>query len=625
MATSETARQIQQARAELRRLNKEMEAFAQHAQAAGNQGGKGFKKRFLAATGEVFKEFAKGAATQLGASLVQKFFEKGQQVGKSFGRAFKRSAKKELDTASAELASGGGGGGGGGFGGLWKGVAISAAAVGLVAGKTLVGSIREAMDAEKLTISLEALQPGRGGDLFKTFRADALRTGMDIEDLAGNVRKFLALGFDEKGALKLNRAILDVSGGMGLTQEDANGLGLALAQIAAKGTASMEELRGQIAERGVPILQLLADKLTGGDQGALMKLVSQGKVAADVVIDAFSNLEGPLAKFAGGADRMGQSGAGLFGRLKQELKDLLRVGGESLLPEIKPLLEDAIGLVGRLKEDATAFGAQLAEGIGTVRAALNELSFGEIFQLAGLALKRAFLAALDVLARGAAAIFASFQRQDFLVGLEQRMKDAATIFKIEMLSAVEAVLRSMADDSPLGDRFAMAAGGVGRARIQAMMDQEDEAAAQARKGTAEYDPLGILKEEFAKAKSMFGLSAEDQAALDQLTARVEQRRGEDLAARTPTGGPVVTDSGSSGGGQQQKAAFDPRAMIGGGIANALSLIGGGGSAVILQKQVDLQEQMARNQAKTNEKLDKIVENTQPRTPRGPIATRPKFA
>lgn len=618
MPGDRTVQQIRQARSELRSLNRDLDRFTDRAREAGDKGGQSFGKKFKAAAVAGVREMAKGAASQLGASLVQKFFERGESGGRGFGRGFKRAAKRELDTAAAEIAPSVGGGGM--SAGIWKGVAIGAAVVGIAAGKTLIASIKEAMGQESLTLSLNALQPGRGGDLFNAFRADALRTGMDIEDMAGNVRKFLALGFDEKGAMKLNRAILDVAGGMGLTQEDAKGLGMALAQISAKGTAAMEELRGQIAERGIPIFELLATKL-GVGQAELMKMIAAGKVSADTVIDAFSNMEGPLAKFSGGADRLGQSGAGMVARIKQQLIDLLRVGGESILPELKPALEDAIGLIERMKEGAAQFGQKIAEGIGYVRATLQELSMGEIFQLAGLALKNAFLEALDVLARGTSAIFASLQREDFTTSLEQRLRDAASVFKIEMLGAVEAVLRALSDDSPMGDRFAIGASAVAQARMRAMFDQEDE---QARRGAITADPLAILKQEFGKAKSIFGLSAEDQGAMDDLLARIQDRRDTNVAAQSTGAAPAVPVAGPVAA-TPKAAAPDPRALLGGGIANALSLLGGGGSTVILQKQVDLATQTNRKIDETNRRLDEIAKNTKPQPQRGPISMRPTFS
>ena len=618
MPGDRTVQQIRQARAELRNLNRDLDRFSDRAREAGDRGGSSFAKKFKAAASAGVKEMAKGAAAQLGASLVQRFFERGESSGKGFGRGFKRGAKKEIDIASAEIAPSGGGGA---MGGIWKGVAISAAVVGLAAGKTLIASIKEAMGQETLTVSLDALQPGRGKGLFEAFRADALRTGVDIEDMAGNVRKFLALGFDETGAMKLNRAILDVAGGMGLTQEDAKGLGLALAQVAAKGTASMEELRGQIAERGIPIFELLATKL-GVTQGELMKMIAAGKVSADTVIEAFSGMEGPLAKFSGGAERMGKTGAGMIARIKQELLDLLRVGGEAILPELKPILDDAIGLIKAMKDDAAEFGKNLAEALGSVRAAMQELSMGEIFQLAGLSLKKAFLEAVDVLARGTAALIASLDRQDFMVGIEQRMKDAATIFKIEMLAALSQIFGSMGGSGMLGRKFEAMGMGFGAAGIAARERFKKQKAARDAK-TEGADPLEIFKEEFKKARSSMGLSEADQSEMDALLGRIRRRRAQNVTTQTgetdtPPPAPGTTQTGPA------KPAFDPMALIGGGIANALSLLGGGGSTVILQRQVDLAEQTNSKIDETNRKLQALIDK-KPETPRGPLHMRPKFS
>jgi len=217
------------------------------------------------------------------------------------------------------------------------------------------------------------------------------------------------------------------------------------------------------------------------------------------------------------------------------------------------------------------------------------------------------------------AIIASLQRADFMTGLDQRMRDAATTFKIEMLSAVEMILRAMASDSALGDRFGIMAAAAGQSRIQAMMDQEDDAAA--RGGAVPPDPLAILREEFGKVASMFGIGDTDRAEMAGLIDRVSRRRAENVAAQT-TAAPLIVEPTKTAA--PEKAPFDPRAVIGGGIANALSLIGGGGSTVILQKQVDLATQTNRKLDATNQRLDEIARNTRAPASRGPIAPRPRF-
>lgn len=616
MPGDRTTRQIRDARAELRQLNRELDRFADKAQQSGNKGGQSFGQRFKKGALSGLKEMAKGAAFQLGASLVERFFKAGEAGGRGFGRGFKRAAKKEIDAAGATLAPAGGGAMNAG---LWKGVAIGAAVVGLAAGKTLVDSIREGMGQEQLTMSLDALTGGAGGGrVFEALRTDALRTGVEIEGMADNVRKFLAMGFDEGAALKLNRAILDVAGGMGLTTEDAKLLGMALSQVAAKGVASMEELRGQIAERGVPVFELLAGKL-GVTQAELFKLIAAGKVSASTLIDSFSNLEGPLAKFAGGAERLGKTGGGLFSRLKQEWVDLKRVFGEQVLPELKPVLEDALGLLAGFKEEARAWGASLGEALGVVRAGMQELSFAEMFRLAGLQLKEAFLTALDALARGMVAVFRAFQDPEFLPGLEDRLREAGQIFKAEMLRAVADMYALLGEGL---NSQTMRGLSVGAGAAAAEIDRERRDSSGAVGGA---DLLAVLKREFEAAGSMFGDSiAEARAESAGLAGRVTRRREANVAAQTAASGEAAPVAAASGPAVPEKAPFDPGAILGGGIANALSAIGGGGSTVILQRQVDLAQQTNRKIDDTNRKLDEIARNTKPVTPRGPIAARQKF-
>lgn len=618
MPSDRTLRQIREARVELRNLNRDLDRFSDRARTAGAKGGRGFGQRFKSLAIAGAKEMARGAVFAVGEHLARKFLNRGEQGGRAYGRGFKSAAKRELDNAS----TGGAGGGLFSSANLWKGAAIGAAAVGLVAGKAFIGSVKEAMAEERLTMSFESLgdSVGGGGRLFESLRQDALRTGVDIEGMSDNVRKFLAMGFDETAAMKLNRSILDVAGGMGLTTTDAKLLGMALSQVAAKGVASMEELRGQIAERGVPVFELLAGKLQV-TQAELFKLIAAGKVTSDTLIEGFSNLEGPLAKFAGGADRLGKTGGGLFARIGQQAEDLKRAFGAAILPELKPILEDAIGLIAGMKEQAKLFGEEVAAAIGFLRAGLQELSAGEIFQLAGLALKEAFLSAMDVLARGMVAIFASFQRADFLTGLEQRMREAALIFKEELLRGMSAVFAAVGQTPGMG--FMGEVGEEMSRGADAASWNRDRDRRLAERNNRDYDPLSILKDEFAKVGSMFGLSDQDKTTMDRLIGRVKKRRAQNQADQvTPEPAPSGGDSTQA---PAQKAPFDPSGLIGGGIANALSLIGGGGSTVILQKQVDLATETNRKIDATNAKLDQVITNTKQTPTRGPLKTRPTFS
>lgn len=253
-------------------------------------------------------------------------------------------------------------------------------------------------DIERTGIALEALT-GSGDTAKKVLddmRATWLRTGVAIEQQAPTIQKFLALGFSPGDAVKLQKNILDVAGAVGMTADEANLLGSALAQVKAKGTVAMEELRQQIAEKGVPVFEALADKM-GVTQAALIKMVSDGKVPADDLLSIFLNMEGAFGKFVGGANRMGMSFLGLINRLKGSWNLLLAEFAAPIVDSLKPLMLDALGVIESFKASAREAGKVVGDAL---LGAFALVKTGNTQALFAAGMKMAMAAAVDVLMRG---------------------------------------------------------------------------------------------------------------------------------------------------------------------------------------------------------------------------------
>jgi hypothetical protein len=400
-----TAEEINAARRSLTAFRGEFQRFTGWAGNAGRAAAKSFGKNFKSIAVFTLTELARGALPAIGARIVENWGKTGTKAGKSFGKRAKKAATDEMQSFSAKM-------GGGASLDLKNFLKITGAtALAAMIYQEVKSSFDAAIEQERITISLDALSvDGTGGSrIFEALRGDALRTGIDVSSQAGIVQKMMAQGIDESGALALNRAMLDIAGGTGLTTAEVELLGNALAQVKGKGQAALEELRGQIAEKGVPIFEALRQRFNADTVGEVFDAISAGKVTADDVLDTFKNLEGPFARFLGASDRLGQTGGGLINRLKQEAEDLKRVFAAEVMPELKPALEYAIGLIQRMKEGAKEFGTELANALGYAQAAFESLSLGEMLQMAGLALKEKLLEAFDAGQRGAAALFAAMR------------------------------------------------------------------------------------------------------------------------------------------------------------------------------------------------------------------------
>lgn len=217
---------------------------------------------------------------------------------------------------------------------------------------------------ERTKIALEALTGSttEADRVMDGMRATWEKTGVEVSAQARTIQKFLALGFSVDDATKLQRNILDVAGAVGMTTTEADLLGSALAQVKAKGVVSMEELRQQIAEKGVPVFEELAKKI-GVSQGALIDMVSAGKVPAQELIDIFLNMEGSFARFEGGAEKLGSTWGGMLARIGAQWRLLLADFAAPINEALKPALGQAIEWLKSMRPLAVQFGQALADGV----------------------------------------------------------------------------------------------------------------------------------------------------------------------------------------------------------------------------------------------------------------------
>jgi tape measure domain-containing protein len=232
--------------------------------------------------------------------------------------------------------------------------------------KTLTGSAKEA------------------ARVMEELRLQSRKTGADLEGSSSTTKRFIALGFSPDEALKLNRSILDVAGAVGMTRTEATLLGAALAQVQAKGTVSMEELRQQIAEKGVPVIEELAKKL-GVSTGALIKMVEQGKVKSKELIDIFMNMEGGFARFRGGAEAMTKTLPGAIDRLKAVWNDLLIDIGKPVNEAITPFINGLSNMLEKLKPFAVEFGTMVGNAFKILYQSIADGSIGQLLALVLLA------------------------------------------------------------------------------------------------------------------------------------------------------------------------------------------------------------------------------------------------
>ncbi|WP_167747430.1 tape measure protein, partial [Eikenella corrodens] len=147
---------------------------------------------------------------------------------------------------------------------------------------------------------------------------------------------------------------------MNLSADEANGVFLALSQIAGKGKVSMEELRGQLGERLSPAMAIAA-KSMGVTTAELEKMVESGISAEEFLPKFGSALE---QAFAADAARNVETLNGQINLLKNRFAELLNGFGEGGVAEAAiSVLQDVGEMLDWLEERINGMDATVSGGL----------------------------------------------------------------------------------------------------------------------------------------------------------------------------------------------------------------------------------------------------------------------
>lgn len=224
--------------------------------------------------------------------------------------------------------------------------------------------------------------------------------GIVFSNAAAPFAKFAAAArgiIPEQDIKKIFDAFAEVSSALFLTNQEINGVFLALQQMASKGTISMEELRLQLAER-IPGAMRLAARAMEMDVGSLEEAIRAGSVRAedflvkfaDVIHEnfagaariaatsafaAFNNLKNQLFQTAvdisnaGVLDALADGATRLTKFLKDNEKELSTLGRD-----IANLISDIVDQMTRISaDDARSFFSGISEFLGVLREAVSDV------------------------------------------------------------------------------------------------------------------------------------------------------------------------------------------------------------------------------------------------------------
>ena len=176
--------------------------------------------------------------------------------------------------------------------------------------------------------------------------------------------------------------------------------------------------------------------------------------------------------------------------------------------------------------DFTGLGARMGESlagaIDMVKGAMDALSIGELFEFAGLKLQSAFTDAVNILARGVAAIIELFKSGEMGSAFEKitlQFREGLLLAAADMVEALKPLFPEDRIENAVA--YLTKSADLARAQIEALEEQNKTA-----------PPIfDSFKKEFAKASDALKMPEGDQQKMENLAARIEEAAEKYTTAR----------------------------------------------------------------------------------------------
>lgn len=271
-------------------------------------------------------------------------------------RASQKSAESMAKSAGADIGGKVVSSIGGAFAKITKIAAATAtAATAAVGGVIAAGGFDRAMNIEQAQFKLQGLghDAESVSDIMDNALASVKGTAFGLGDAATVAASTVAAGI--KPGQELERTLKLVADASAIAGADMTEMGSIFNKVAANGKLSAEEMN-QLSDRGIPILQLLADT-TGKTTEEVRDLVSTGKIG-------FAEFQDAIEKGMGGAAlTMGQTFSGVIANVKAALSRL----GESVAAPFMSSMTPVLGQVIKLIDD---IGSGAVNGVEEQAAAI---------------------------------------------------------------------------------------------------------------------------------------------------------------------------------------------------------------------------------------------------------------
>ena len=220
---------------------------------------------------------------------------------------------------------------------------------GLLAGAAVVGGIKKiaslGIEMEQTRVSFATFlgDAGKANTLIAELNQFANVTPFDNAQIIGASKALLTAGVTAEGMTDQLRTIGDVAAGAGVPITELSQI---FAKATNKGKLQAEELN-QFAERGIPILDVLAKKWDMS-KAEVLKMGTAGKITSDVMKEAFATMSGEGGRFFNMMEKQSATSGGKISTLIGKLQMIGIAIGTAMLPAISAFADFAIMLTDNL-------------------------------------------------------------------------------------------------------------------------------------------------------------------------------------------------------------------------------------------------------------------------------------
>jgi tape measure domain-containing protein len=185
-------------------------------------------------------------------------------------------------------------------------------------------------------------------ETLKELQIMGAKTPFEFEGLDKAAKLLNMAGFEGDKLFTTLTNVGDAVSAVGGSQEELQGVSMAIFQMASKGKVSAEEMN-QLAERGIPAWKMIGDEM-GKSVAELMEMSQNGELFANDVLPLL--IDGMGNEFGGAMDKQSKTFNGMLSTLRDNLKILSAEISKGLFEKLKKGMEQALPVLDAFTEFA---------------------------------------------------------------------------------------------------------------------------------------------------------------------------------------------------------------------------------------------------------------------------------